>query len=163
MSTLVPMKYGEDSLIELRAFVLADREVLIRAINIVCAEGRWMRTLCYEPTPAWEHALAEPDCKCHLLLVAMDEEKIVGWCRAFPDEGGQGAEIALALLLGHRGHGIGQDMLESTVKWAIKLCLTHLRLWTRLDNKRAIRLFQTLEFGQTDRFENEMLEMIRIL
>ena len=74
----------------IRRYLIEDKEKLIAAINIVCAEGRWLHTPRYLPTPAWEHSLAEPECECHLLMVVVDGPKIVGWCRIFPEDDGRG-------------------------------------------------------------------------
>ena len=97
---------------------------LVGVINAVCAEGM-MATRRFEPTPAWTHALDEPDCPCHLLLVVEDAGQVVGWCRAFRDSSGEtghatgdAASIGLGLLPGYRGRGYGKALLQRAIDWA---------------------------------------------
>ena len=144
----------------IRPYTLTDRSLLITTINAVCAEGRWMRTRCYEPTPAWEHALAEPDCSCHLLLIVVDEERVVGWCRVFRDADSQtGADIAIGLLPEYREQGIGTALFQQAMVWTSKNGLARLHLTTRVDNARAIRLFQKFGFAVVRELDENWLEM----
>ena len=137
-----------------------DKEALEAAINAVCAEGRWMRTTRFEPTPAWEHALTETNCSCHLLLVAHNEERPVGWCRTFPTDLPGEAEIGIGLLPPYRDRGMGTDMVRRTLDWACENGLARLTLTTRDDNHRAIHVFEKCGFSPTGRSEgNKWIEM----
>lgn len=140
--------------------MLSERETLIAGLNAICTEGCWMETLHYEPTPAWEHALAEPDCPCHLLLVVLDGNRVVGWCRAFPDDSGDAAVIGIGFLDGYRDHGMGTRLLQETIQWANQLDFTYLKLRTRPDNARAIHVFEKLGFVPTGRIERGQMEMV---
>jgi len=129
-----------------------------------------MATRRFEPTPAWLHALAEPDCSCHLLLVAEDAGRVVGWCRVFRDPSGEkgdaagtSASIGLGLLPGYRGLGYGKTLLQRALGWAAGQGLRYVWLATRPENERAVRLFLKLGFRPTGEWVGQEQVMIRSL
>jgi ribosomal protein S18 acetylase RimI-like enzyme len=133
-----------------RPYHPSDRQNLMDAINAVCAGGM-MRTPRFEPTPAWEHALAQPDCPCHLLLVAVEGANVVGWCRLFPTDEGA-LELGIGVVASHRRRGIGRALLDAALEWASARGMPVV-LETRTDNTPAIRLFTRSGFrvvGQGD-------------
>lgn len=132
--------------VTLRLFEPADRASLLAAINAVCAEGKWMRTQQYEPTPAWEHALSWPHCGCHRLIVAVHRHTVVGWCRAFPDISGRMADVGIGLLPAYRGQGLGTVMLQEVVAWACQAGFARLTLTVRANNRRALHVFRKVGF-----------------
>jgi ribosomal protein S18 acetylase RimI-like enzyme len=130
---------------------MADQNSLIGTINAVCAGGM-MRTPRFEPTPAWEHALARPDCPCHLLLVAVEGATVVGWCRLFPTDANGEAELGIGVVASHRRRGLGRALLGAALEWASARGMPVV-LETRTDNTLAIRLFTRSGFrvvGQGD-------------
>ncbi len=146
--------------LRIRPFVAGDRQWLIRAIDAVCAEGRWMRTARFEIDAAWEHAVAHPDCPCHLLLVVEDGVDIVGWCRAFPsDEDEAAVTLGLGLLPSHRDRGIGTTMIRQTLDWARRVGYQRVLLTTYVDNARAINVFQRCGFASTGIVDDNLLGM----
>jgi len=143
---------------KLRTFRADDRVSLVRAIDAVCGESPWMSTSRFVPTPAWRHALDQPDCDQHLMLVAEAGGQVVGWCRLFPncspdkahkaerDE----AELGIGLLLSFRGRGVGQEMVELSLLWARESGLAAVYLTTRSRNRRAVGLFARCGFQAVD-------------
>lgn len=132
---------------KIRPYVLSDRASLLETINSVCAEGRWMETLRYEPTPMWEYALANSNCPHLFLWVAVDAERVVGWCRVFPDtDTPTQASIAIGLLPEYREQRWGTKLFGTAVRWACQQGFNRLYLTTRLDNTRAIHLFRKFGF-----------------
>jgi len=121
-----------------RPYHPSDRQNLMDAINAVCAGGM-MRTPRFEPTPAWEHALAQPDCPCHLLLVAVEGATVVGWCRLFPTDE-RALELGIGVVASHRRRGLGRALLGAALEWASARGMPVV-LETRTDNTPAIRLF----------------------
>ncbi len=110
-----------------------------------------MRTPRFEPTPAWEHALREPECPCHLLLVAAEGAYIAGWCRLFPTDGGA-LELGIGVVTPFRRQGGGRALLAAALDWASARKMP-VMLETRTDNIPAIRLFARSGFrmvGQAD-------------
>lgn len=143
---------------EVRRYRPRDQNELRSTINAICAEGI-MRTPRFEPTPAWEHALNQPDCACHLLLVALDGERIVGWCLLFPTGSRGEAELGIGLLAPARGQGVGARMLGEAITWACERGWARLVLTTRPDNHPALRLFTRYGFVPTGQGEGGWIEM----
>ncbi len=153
------IKFSSDWSSNVRSYQVIDKGALETVINAVCAEGRWMRTTHFEPTPAWEHALTEPDCPDHLLLVAHAEERPIGWCRAFPTNVPGEAKVGIGLLPPYRDRGLGTSMLRRSLDWAGEQELTRLTLTTRDDNHRAIHVFEKCGFSPTGWREGKWIEM----
>lgn len=145
----------------IRPFTPADARPLLSTINAVCAEGRWMRTLRYEPTPAWEHALRDTDCPRHLLLVATDGPQVVGWCRLFPQgrADGQVATLGIGLLAPYRDQGLGTAMVRWATRWAADSNFKQVTLTTRADNQRAIHVFHNCGFVAAGHTADGSIEM----
>ena len=122
----------------IRPFSPSDEVLLRKAIDAVCAEGRWMSTLRFQPTPAWVHALETPTCPDHLLLVAEDGGRIVGWCRLFLLSRCNGhnneVELGIGLLPEYRGRGLGRTLVGQALNWATAVSVKRVTLTTRADN-----------------------------
>ena len=148
--------------LQIRPFASDDRPDLIQAIEAVCGEGCWMRTICFEPTPSWIHALEEPLCACHLLLVVENARHVVGWCRTFPEEGrdeAREATLGIGLLPPYRDRGIGTALVRQSLSWAKNAGYQCVRLTTHPDNARAIHVFTRCEFTFTGQGSDNWLEM----
>jgi len=146
----------------IHTFAGPDKPALVAAINAVCAEGRWMRTLRYEPTPAWEHALNAADCPDHLLLVVQDGAQIIGWCRTFPahcHNGDATASLGVGLLPDYRNRGIGAALVRASLSWARNAGLARITLTTRPDNHHAMHVFRKCGFAPTGNGQDGGLEM----
>ena len=135
-----------------------NRPGLIEAINNVCGEGHWMRTPRFQPTPAWTHALDDPGCPHHLLLVAKYIDHIIGWCRLFPQDEST-VTLGVGLLAPYRDQGIGTGLVRQALQWAWSAGLERVCLTTRPDNARAIHVFTSCGFHLTGRSHNGSLEM----
>jgi len=132
----------------IRPYVTLDREGLLDLINQLCAEGRWMYTNEFIPTPMWLHALTEPTCHCHLLLVVYASDiQLVGWCNLLPSEKAAGEVVlGMGLASAYREQGIGSAMLEAALVWAHQASVTKISLLVRSDNQRAKHLYQKFDF-----------------
>ncbi len=152
-----------------RPFAYPDQAGLTAAINTVCAECRFMRTSCFQPTPAWLHALEQTACPRHLLLLVedTDEGQIVGWCRFFPLPECNGlaceVELGIGLLLDYRGRGLGKALVGRGLNWAAAAGIRRVTLTTRADNVRALCLFRRFEFVATGSNSDERIEMTHYL
>lgn len=145
----------------LRPYAVADRAALIRAINEVCGEGRWMSTPRYEPTPAWERALQQERLDDHLLLVVEDSGAVVGWCRVFPEEGSHQREgsLGIGLLATYRYRGIGRRLVRQALGWSWTAGLLRVVLRTRWDNGPALRVFVRCGFRFLPRTDGVWADM----
>lgn len=135
--------------VHIRYFTSTDRTSLEKTIDAVCAESRWMSTSCFQPTPSWRHALEEPNCSRHCLLVAEDRDQIVGWCRVLPSECKtevNEAELGIGLLAPYRNQGVGTKLVRCALDWARETNLPCLWLRTRKSNTRARRVFRRCGF-----------------
>lgn len=129
----------------IRPYLAADCASLIAAIDRVCADSRFMATRRFEPTPAWDHALRQPACPCHLLLVAVLGSQVIGWCRLFPAMTGVDAltaDLGIGVVASQRGRGVGSALLRQAQGWAWSQGLSAITLTTHPDNLGAIRFFQ---------------------
>ena len=147
------------SSVEIRPYRLSDARELAATINTVCAEGRWMRTTRFGPTPAWRYALGHPNAPSHLLLVACVGEHVVGWCRAFPGDGDGTAGMGIGVLEPYRNRGVGTRMLQTMVGWARQRGLQRMVLTTRMDNDRAIHLFRKFGFREAGEADGKWIWM----
>lgn len=148
--------------LRIRPFASDDRPELIQTIDAVCGENCWMSTTRFEPTPDWIHALEEPRCACHLLLVVENGGYVVGWCRTFPEEGrdeAREATLGVGLLLPYRDQGIGTALVRQSLNWARDAGHQRVRLTTHPDNARAIHVFTHCGFTFTGQSSDTWLEM----
>jgi GNAT superfamily N-acetyltransferase len=130
--------------VKVRAYRRDDRHSLVRAIDQVCGEESWMATTRFEPTPSWCHALEQPGCPHHHLLVAEAEGQVVGWCRIFPRmcrHQGSTAELGIGLLPAHRRRGLGRALVRQSLAWAQRAGLDAVHLTTMSANRPAVHLF----------------------
>jgi RimJ/RimL family protein N-acetyltransferase len=151
----------------IRPFACGDRASLVLAINAVCGEGCWMSTQRFEPTPAWSHALIQPGCSRHLLLLVEIQRTIVGWCRLFPPYLCNGvqpeASLGIGLLQPYRDQGIGTSLVQDALGWAVSVGIQVVTLSTQSDNARAIHMFRKCGFRTMGQLPDEQLTMQRRL
>lgn len=131
-----------------------DAPSIIATINAICAEGLWLATERYVPTPKWERVLHQPDeSPNYLLLVAEVSAQIVGWCRVFPyglgDKSRHVADLGVSVLKEFRGRGIGKALVERAIEWARQQHYEKLTADLFSGNVRATRLFEKTGFRQT--------------
>jgi RimJ/RimL family protein N-acetyltransferase len=116
-----------------------------------------MFTRRFEPTPAWTHALAKPDCTCHLLLVAEDI-CIFGWCRLLPESGTfQSLELGIGLLPEYRRHGIGTTLVQSSIAWASLAGYRRVTLGVHPNNFYARHVFERCGFQYGAREQSQLV------
>lgn len=149
------------TMFQIRPFRIADHFELNQIIDAVCAERQWMSTHRFEPTPMWLHAMAEPTCPCHSLLVVEDIKKVVGWCRIFPEEDAaiQQTTLGVGLLPTYRDRGIGTTLVRRSLGWARDSGHCQIRLTTHSNNARAIHVFRRCGFALTRRVGEDLIEM----
>lgn len=137
----------------IRPYRLADAKELTKVINSVCQEGLWTYTTQFVPTALWEHALLQPACTCHLLLVVVAQDRVLGWCELFPTDEVAEAEFGIGLLPRIRDQGIGTTLLRHALQWAEDYNYGKVRLVVRADNARAIHLYQKFGFSIQNEIE----------
>ena len=92
-----------------------------------------MNTWRFEPTLAWNHALMQPDCVRHSLLIVEEERAVVGWCRLFPVEFCNGSRSELSLGIGllapYRDIGIVTSLVQKSLEWALSVGVKRVTLF----------------------------------
>jgi RimJ/RimL family protein N-acetyltransferase len=87
-------------------------------------------------------------------LVALDEERVVGWCEVrrdlLPGRAHTGL-LGMGLRAGHRGQGLGRQLIERALRLAHERGFERIELLVRSPNERAIRLYARAGFREEGR------------
>jgi RimJ/RimL family protein N-acetyltransferase len=128
-----------------------DARGVISAIDTVAAEGIFLATDCYVPTPTWERIIYRPsDAPLDLLLIAEINDRVIAWCRLFRSEFGNKsfhvAEIGYGILKAYRGYGIGTELIQQTLLWAQSQGYCKLIISVFSNNIRSLQVLKKLGF-----------------
>jgi RimJ/RimL family protein N-acetyltransferase len=122
-------------------------------INSVCAEGIYLLTSHYVPTPQWEAVLHRPEeAPGCVLLVPVLEGRVIGWCRVFAGANAKtrhAGDVGIGLLAPYREQGIGTALMERAIAWAAGQGLAKLTADTFATNARARALLRRAGFVET--------------
>lgn len=132
----------------MRRFEVIDQDQVVRVIDHVCAESKWMETKRFIPTLSWLHAFSDTACDFHLLLVAESDSKLVGWCRLFPEKCKyvEVVELGIGILPDYRYKKLGSSFINAVFAWARKVGVKRIDLSVHIDNHIAIYLFKKFNF-----------------
>ena len=92
-------------------------------------------------------------------FVALDGERVVGWAdifAAWQPVLAHCGRLGMGVHPDYRGQGHGERLLSACIAKARAKGITRVELETRIDNARAIRLYEKLGFGHEARKENAM-------
>jgi RimJ/RimL family protein N-acetyltransferase len=136
---------------QVRPFVRADAPQVVAAIDSVCAEGPYLLTDRYRPTPQWEAVLCQEETADALLLVPVVRGQVAGWCRVFagPSKSAHVGDVGIGLCAPLRGQGIGTALLQAAIVRARGTAFAKLTADIFGTNARARALFETCGFVQT--------------
>ena len=82
-------------------------------------------------------------------FVAVDQGPVVGWADIFPAWAHAVAHcgtLGMGVLPAYRGQGIGRRLLQACIAKAWAKGMTRIELAVRADNRRAIRLYESMGF-----------------
>ena len=82
-------------------------------------------------------------------FVALDANIVVGWADVLPgwaDAIAHCGRFGIGLLPEYRGQGLGERLLQASIAKAQQNGLTRIELEVRIDNERAIRLYERQGF-----------------
>jgi putative acetyltransferase len=82
-------------------------------------------------------------------FVALDGTIVVGWCDIFPGWAHavqHCGTLGMGVLAAYRGRRVGQQLLSATIAKARANGITRIVLEVRMDNTRAIRLYERMGF-----------------
>ena len=136
-----------------RPYQYRDRSALVNCIDTVCDECRWMATTHFIPDRQWNHALREPDCAFHQLVVSTMGNVVVGWCRLFPEDcvpTCDRGELGIGVLSSYCGQGIGKALLAEVLSRSYRQGFECIDLTVAPGNIAAIRLFRNFDFLPTE-------------
>jgi ribosomal protein S18 acetylase RimI-like enzyme len=87
-------------------------------------------------------------------LVALDEDRVVGWCEVrrdiLPGRAHTGL-LGMGLLAPYRGRGLGRQLLDQALQQARDRSFERVELMVRSPNSRAIRLYAQVGFREEGR------------
>ena len=84
-----------------------------------------------------------------VFAVRDDEGEVVGFCWIVlfdPGTGLEGEVAEVCVAAKHRGHGIGEVLMEQAVRLFRERGVTLGYVWTRADNEAAVRLYRSSDF-----------------
>ena len=90
----------------------------------------------------------------HAQIVAVDGERVVGWCDAIPywaDALKHRAGLGMGVLNDYRGQGIGKELLRACLDKARTKGIKRIDLEVRADNGIAISLYEKFGFAHEGR------------
>jgi RimJ/RimL family protein N-acetyltransferase len=121
------------------------------ALTMVAKERVYLEMI--EPPPfekvaAFQKGLVE---KNGPVYYAIDGDKVVGWCDAFPENSPRQSHrgtIGMGILSEYRGQGIGTQLMNAVIAHAKKFGLEKLELNVYTSNVHAHALYKKLGFEQ---------------
>jgi RimJ/RimL family protein N-acetyltransferase len=140
----------------LRTAQKGDRNQIVALINQVTGERRFLQTLCYEPTAAWEKLLGVGhDCGAGMCLIVLAAGKnIIGIGRLFADRHDtperRTGNVGLVLAPAWRGKGWGTILLRQLISCARQMGYEYVRAEILQCNARSLKLFQKFKFTVTN-------------
>ena len=90
----------------------------------------------------------------HPQFVAIDGERVVGWCDAIPhwaDALKHRAGLGMGVISDYRGQGIGKQLLRACLEKAMTKGIRRIDLVVRADNEIAIALYEKFGFAHEGR------------
>lgn len=125
---------------------------LHRALDAIARERRYFAFLAAPPVAdayAYYRRIVELDL-WH--VVALRDGDVVGWCDVLPSHPPGGAcshtgKLGIGVLAHERGAGIGERLLRAAIARARDQGFTRIELMVRVDNPRAIALYERVGFA----------------
>jgi ribosomal protein S18 acetylase RimI-like enzyme len=119
------------------------------ALNTVARERRYLTFLEAPPVEQSRQFIGRSIARRHPHFVALDGDRVVGWCDVTPHE--QPATqhrglLGMGLLPEWRGHGVGRRLIERTLEASRAFPLARVELAVRADNEDAMALYRKVGF-----------------
>lgn len=87
-------------------------------------------------------------------LVALDQDRVLGWCEVrrdlLPGRAHTGL-LGMGLRAPHRGQGMGRRLIDRALQAARERGFERIELWVRSPNERALRLYARAGFQEEGR------------
>ncbi len=138
-----------DSDIEIRRVRESDVEPLREVINQICVEKWYLATaegFSLEQSRAYLQRVIENGFP---YVVAIHQDRIVGWCDIVPSPGSgyaHSGRLGVAVAGEYRGKGLGRRLMEACLSLARRSPIEKVELEVFTDNVRAVQLYESLGF-----------------
>jgi ribosomal protein S18 acetylase RimI-like enzyme len=123
-------------------------------VGEVARERRYLAIV--EPFPLEQNAIwvAANRTRGNPLLVALDGERVVGWCEirrdSLPGREHSGV-LGIGLRAPYRGVGLGRRLMDLALAEAWRRRFERIELWVRSPNEAALRLYRAVGFVEEGR------------
>lgn len=118
-------------------------------LDVVSRERRYLTFLEAPPLEQVRAFVARSVKGEFVQLVALDADKLVGWCDIIIYERPtmrHGGSLGIGILPAWRGQGLGAQLIARALEAARERRLVRVQLHVRADNERAVRLYESLGF-----------------
>ncbi len=143
--------------ITLAPIALAHAESFHACLDAVAREKRWLAFTEAPPLEQSREFVARNVAGNVAQFVALDGERVVGWCDVLPgwaDAVRHVGTLGLGLRPEWRGRGLGAQLVAACLSKAARQGITRVELTVRVDNERAIRLYERLGFAPEGRLRH---------
>jgi putative acetyltransferase len=145
--------------IAIAPIALRDAESYRACLDVVAREGKYLAQLEALPIERIRTFVGESVATDAVQFVALDGERVVGWADIFPawqPALAHCGSLGMGVHPDYRGQGIGERLLSACIAKARAKGITRIELETRIDNSRAIGLYEKLGFAHEARRKNAM-------
>jgi ribosomal protein S18 acetylase RimI-like enzyme len=119
------------------------------ALDSVARERRFLSFLEAPPPEAVRKFVRENLAERAVQLVALEEERVIGWCDVLPKPRPtlrHSGVLGIGVVAAHRHRGIGRALLGAALQAARSRGLSRIELTVRVDNDVARRLYERFGF-----------------
>ena len=130
------------------------------ALDVVCRERIYLAFLETPPIEMTREFVRGNIAKGHPQLVALEGERVVGWCDVTPAQRAamrHGGILGISLLPEWRGRGLGERLIRQTLEAARSFGFSRVELTVRHDNVRAQALYRRVGFAVEGRKRRSIL------
>lgn len=120
-----------------------------KVLGVIAREKKYITIEQRPPLKKTREFLMEVIKKKHPQIVAMDGEKLVGWCDIIPGSKPTTkhvGEMGVIILPEYRGQGLGEKLIKATLKKAKTKGVKRVELGVVSDNRNAVSLYLKLGF-----------------
>jgi ribosomal protein S18 acetylase RimI-like enzyme len=135
--------------IEIAPIDVHDAASFHACLDVVARERKYLAMFEAPPLESVAAFVADNVAHHHPQLVARDGERVVGWCDIVPRWQHAWAHcgtVGMGVLPEFRGKGLGPRLLRACIAAAVERGITRIELDVRVDNHRAIRLYEQQGF-----------------
>ncbi|WP_054309794.1 GNAT family N-acetyltransferase [Mesorhizobium sp. 1M-11] len=121
------------------------------ALDTVARERKYLAFLEAPPLPGTRDFVRGMIEKRNPQFVAVVQDEVVGWCDISRHERPVHAHrgtLGMGIIPAYRGHGLGQQLIETTLEEARRQGIVRVELSAYADNARAIALYRKVGFVQ---------------